>query len=379
MNTKILSCVLILFSLIGGIIWSFAFLSFFWVNWKPLSTDSIVSRTQKNIQITDIQNTITRLVKDASPSVVSIIIKKDLTIYRSDAFGFFQEPVWTTKQKIGGWTGFFITKDGKIITNKHVVADENAEYVVVTNDGKELEATVLARDPLTDLAIIEVKNSAEFPPLEFASRNDQLNIWEFAVAIGNALAEFQNSVSLWVVSGKNRSISDGAVHLSNLIQTDAAINPGNSWGPLLNLDKKVIGINSAIVNGSEWLGFALAMSREKVDFMLESIKKFGEIKRPFIGISTITLSPRISQELWVKVDYWAYISKDSGSIVAWSPAEKAWLTLGDVILKIDGEKIELKNDLPSLIQNKIPGEKLNLEVLDTFGNTKNMELILTEK
>ena len=379
MNTKILSVILVFFSIIGGIVWSMLSNTFLWGAIGELGGTKTVFKTSKNIEITDLQNTITKLVKEVSPSVVSIIIKKDLTLYRRDDFWFFQEPVGTVRQKVGGGSGFFITKDGKILTNKHVVADGNAEYVVVTNDGKEYEASVLARDPLTDLAVIQIKWKADFIPLEFVSKDDEINIWEFAIAIGNPLAEFQNSVSLWVVSGKNRSINEGEVQLSNLIQTDAAINPWNSGGPLLNLDKKVMAINSAIVNGTEWLWFALAMSREKVDYMLSSIQKYGSIKKPFIWISSIALSPRVSQELKVKSDYGALIDTQKDSVLTGSPADVAGLKPGDIILKIDGEKLDMQNDLPSMIQNKIPWEKLELEVFDSKGNTKNVEVILGEK
>lgn len=378
MNTKILAWIIVFLSIVGWVFWSF-------LGQKLFSTQSItpkntnIVKTEKSVHITDLQNTITGLVKDISPSVVSIIIKKDLTLYRSDVFWFFQEPVGTVRQKVGWGTGFFITKDGKIITNKHVVIDENAEYVVITNDGKEYEAQVLARDPITDLAVVQVEAKKEFTPLEFVSKNDEINIWEFAIAIGNALAEFQNSVSFWVVSGKNRSISDQNVHLSGLLQTDAAINPGNSGGPLLNLDTKVIGINTAIVNGSEWLGFALALNKEKVDFMLSSIKKYGEIKKPFIWIWTIALSPRVSQQLWITQETGALISEDGGGIVAGSPADKAGLKVWDVITMIDGEKIDIRNDLPSMIQNKIPWDTITLDVIDTKGNTKKVEIELGEK
>ncbi len=378
MNTKILSWIIVFLSLLGWIVGSFIGQKIYSTNGAVPKNTNVV-KTEKSIQITDLQNTITGLVKNVSPSVVSIIIKKDLTLYRSDVFWFFQEPVGTVRQKVGGGTGFFITKDGKIITNKHVVIDETAEYVVITNDGKEYEAQVLARDPITDLAVVQVQSKKEFTPLEFISKNDDINIWEFAIAIGNALAEFQNSVSFWVVSGKNRSIADQNVHLSGLLQTDAAINPGNSGGPLLNLDTKVIGINTAIVNGSEGLWFALALNKEKVDFMLSSIKKYGEIKKPFIWIWTIALSPRVSQQLWVKQESGALISEDGGGIVTGSQAEKAGLQVWDVITQIDGEKIDIRNDLPSMIQNKIPGDTIRLEVIDTKGNTKNVDIVLGEK
>lgn len=376
MQPKALAWILVIFSLIGGIFWSLIVNIFSSTSSLPFQ-EKVISKTTKTLEITDLQNTITSLVTDISPSVVSIIIKKDITLYRGDVFWFFSEPVGTITRKVWWGTGFFITQDGKIITNKHVVSDPNAEYVVITSDGKEYDAKVLAFDPLTDLAIVSVVSPANFIPLEFVKDTLEVNIGEFAIAIGNALAEFQNSVSFGVVSGKDRAIAEGEVRLSGLIQTDAAINPGNSGWPLLNIDKKVIGINTAIVNGAEGVGFAIWLTQKKIDYILSSIEKNGEIKRPFIGIYYTLVTKENKKDLWVSSDYGAYISAEKWGIVAGSPAEKAWLKEGDIILKIDGKKVDHTNDLAVQIQNRIPGEELVLEVLKN-GKIENISLTLTE-
>jgi serine protease Do len=186
------------------------------------------------------------ITEKSTKSVVSIIVSREVQTYRSDPFGFFYEPAGTVKRKVGGGTGFFISKDGYILTNKHVVADKNAEYSIILSNGDELKAKVLAYDPTTDLAMIRAFIDDTTPytegiPLSFVPSQSHIRIGSFVVAIGNALAEFQNTVTLGLVSGMGRQIeaSDSSMgsteQLTGLIQTDAAINPGNSGGPLINL------------------------------------------------------------------------------------------------------------------------------------------------
>src|SRR3990167_6977380 len=186
-----------------------------------------------------------------SPAVVSISSTRNAV----DFFGrqFQQE---------GGGTGFIITSDGLIVTNKHVVSDENATYTVFTSDGKEFEAKILAHDPLNDLAVVKIEATG-LPVVELGD-SDQIKVGQFVVAIGNALGEFSNTVTLGVISAKDRQITAGgggiAESLSGLLQTDAAINPGNSGGPLVNLAGQVVGINTAIAGNAESIGFAIPIN-----------------------------------------------------------------------------------------------------------------------
>lgn len=362
------------FSFISGILWSQ--IAPLFLDDSEKSEEKIIEKTMKDISITDLQNNITNIVQNTAPSIVSIIIKKDLPLFRSDPFWFFQTQVGTTYQTIWGGSWFFITKDWKIITNKHVVNDSFAEYSVLTNNGKEYTAKILAIDPLTDLAILQIDSSDIFIPLEFIKNSETIHIWSFAIAVWNALAEFQNSVSLWVISGINRIISTGQTNLGWLLQTDAAINPGNSWGPLINLDKKVMGINTAILDWAEWIGFAIQVTQEKVDYILASIEKYGEIKRPFIGINYIPVTDAIAKKLWLLENYGAYIPDQEGSIVSGKAWEKSWLKPGDIILEIDWEKVDEKNDLMTKIQNKIPWDTLILKVRTKKQDIKDIQLVL---
>jgi S1-C subfamily serine protease len=234
----------------------------------------------------DYEQAVIKAVESASPAVISIIISKDLPKIEQcpynpfgnlppdlqDLFGqgfqFYQPcQVGTERQEVGGGSGFIVSSDGLIVTNKHVVADIDAFYTVLTNDGKKYDAVVLTRDPSQDLAIIKI--SASGLPVLKLGNSDSIKLGQTAIAIGNALGEFRNTVSVGTVSGLFRDIvaSDGRTgkseKIEGLIQTDAAINSGNSGGPLLNLKGEVIGINTATVSGAENIGFAIPINKAK--------------------------------------------------------------------------------------------------------------------
>ena len=325
-----------------------------------------------------VENTIIEKIAEIGPSVVSIIIKKDLVIYRSDPFGFFEQPLGSVQRQVGWGTGFFVRDNGTIITNKHVISDTDAEYTVITSDGSEYDASVVATDPLSDIAIIKIDRDTPTPILDFVESTTDVQVWQFAIAIWNALAEFQNSVSLGIVSGKERSIETWNQKLSGLIQTDTAINPWNSGWPLVDLDGKVIGINTAIINNSQWIGFSIAMTQARIDYILESIGETGKIQRPFIGINYILSSPGIQEQLELQANYWAYILDEAGSVIPGSSADIAGIEPGDIILEIDSVPITVKNDLGSIIQNKVPGEILQLKIMKKSGEEQEIELKLGE-
>jgi len=328
-------------------------------------------------QMKSLENTITSIATSTASSIVSIIIKKDLVIYRSDPWGFFQQPTGTIKRQVWWGSGFFINKDGTILTNKHVVSDPNAEYTVLLSDGKEYDATVLASDPVNDLAIIKINDPRlDFPTLEIIESTDEVEIGSFSIAVWNALAEFQNSVSLWIISWKNRSIEAWGSSLSWLLQTDAAINPWNSGWPLINTDWKVIGINTAIASNSNGIGFAYALSNKRVDYMMKSISESGRIMRPFIGINYILNSPWVAKELWLQSDKWVYIVDESQSVVAGSSAEKAGLEPWDIILSVWWQDLWVSLSLWNIIQNSLPGDTLQLWVLKKSWKTEEINLTL---
>lgn len=222
------------------------------------------------------QEVVTTAVAKATPAVVSIVITKDVPLYRvvyKNPFGndpFFQDvgiqiPVYeptgeTQSQKIGAASGFIISSDGYIVTNKHVVADDKASYTVLLSNGKQQTAQVIYKDPVNDMAILKIAGN-NYQMVKFGD-SKSLQLGQTVIAIGNALGQYNNSVSMGIISGLDRTIqatgSDGKTEtLTGVIQTDAAINPGNSGGPLLDLNGNVVGINVATVQGSNSISFSI--------------------------------------------------------------------------------------------------------------------------
>jgi len=384
MKQTFLSLVLIFFSIIWWCIGAFWYQQYI-LTYKEVKIpntslieekDDTLTNTWENIRT--LEESISRTVKNTQDSVVSIVINKDLVIYRSDPWGFFQTPSSTISRQVWWGSWFFIEKTGTILTNKHVVKDNTAQYTVILSTWEEYDASVVALDPVNDLAIIKINAPwKEFPVLPITQDIESIDVWMFSIAVWNALAEFQNSVSLWIISGKWRTIEAWWDTLSGLLQTDAAINPWNSWWPLLSLTWEVIGINTAIASNSNGIGFAFALSQSRIDYMLESIKDNWVIKRPFIGINYISNSPWVARELGLSSSSGVYIIDESESIVPWSSAEKAGLEPWDIITAIDGIQIRW-NDLWIIIQNSLPWEILELEVIKKSWNKETLSLTLWE-
>jgi len=328
------------------------------------------------------EEAIIQVVKKVSPAVVSIIITKEFPVIVFEfPFDIPQSPQKFEKQEVGGGTGFLISEDGMIVTNKHVVLDKDAEYTVLTNDGRRFEAEVLARDPILDLAILDIEGD-NFSTVQLGD-SESLQIGQTIIAIGNALAEFKNTVSVGVVSGLGRTITasgGGMVQvLEDVIQTDAAINKGNSGGPLLNLRGEVIGINTAMAFGAENIGFAIPVNKAKR--AIEQVKTTGKIVYPFLGVCWTLVTEQIQEELNLSVDYGALIKSGEGcetAIVTGSAAQKAGLKEGDVILEMNGERVDSENSLGKIILRYNPGDKITLKVLRS-NKEKTLEATLGER
>ncbi len=340
------------------------------------------------------QDSVVKTVEKVSSAVVSVIATKDLPVFEQyfvNPFGqdeFFKQFIppellpnlqvpqyrqkGTENRQISAGTGFFISSDGLIATNKHVVSDKEATYWIIMNDGKKLKAKVLALDPLQDVAILKIDEGVppaseyNFIPL---GDSEKIKVGQTVIAIGNALGEFQNTVSVGVISGLHRSIvASGAANgdelLRELIQTDAAINPGNSGGPLLDLSGKAIGINTAMAQGAESVGFSLPINIVQKD--LADIKQFGKIEYAYLGVRYTIINAQVKEEKKLSVDYGALLSKgpkDEPAVMANSPAEKMGLKEGDIILEFNGVKITQSDTLSSLINRHCVGEKIVLKVL----------------
>jgi len=343
---------------------------------------------------------IIRVVESNNPAVVSIVATKEVPIYEEyyyNPFGDILIPQYrqngTEKQEVSGGTGFIVSEDGMILTNKHVVLDEDAEYTVFTNEGKSHPAKVLARDPFQDLAIVKIdreqtlnKNgelvSESFPQVKLGD-SDSLQMGQTVVAIGNALGEFRNTVSVGVVSGLGRTITasgGGMVEtIEDVIQTDAAINKGNSGGPLLNLKEEVIGINTAMVEDAQSISFSIPINKAKRD--IKQIKETGEISYAYLGVRYILVNEKVKEENNLTVDYGALISKgenEEPAVLPGSAAEKAGLKEGDIILDFNGEKITTDTSLTKLIQKYDPFDKVVLKILRN-GEEEIISVTLDEK
>lgn len=362
------------------------------------STPTLPPENQDYCPQTNQEEAVIEVVKKSSPAVVSVIITKDipkLELYYEEPFKGFEEffgfpfefkiPQWrqggTEKQEIGGGTAFFVSEDGMLITNAHVVSDKEAEYTVLTNDGKKYPAKVLARDNLRDLAFLKIEGGP-FPTLKLGN-SDALQIGQTVIAIGNALGEFKNTVSVGVISGLGRRVTAGGggiiETLDDVIQTDAAINRGNSGGPLLNLKGEVIGVNFAMASGAENIGFAIPINQAKKD--LEQVKKLGKIVFPFLGVRYVIVNEEIQKKNNLRVNYGALIvkgEKGESAIFPGSPAEKIGLREGDVILEFNGEKITSENPLAQIISKYNPGDKITLKVLRE-GQEKIFQVELGER
>ena len=357
------------------------------------------------------QSSITEAIKKVIPAVVSIVANKTL-VQKGDGsqfWGFledentpieFSAPLKKEKVKVSGGSGFIVDSDGLILTNRHVIADPKAEYIVILNDGKKFPVKILDQDLINDVAVLKIDGSTDstispqagfsqvpkdLPTVEFGD-SLKLELGQAVIAIGNALGQFQNTVSAGIVSGLSRfitassTISGESSKLRGLIQTDAAINPGNSGGPLIDIDGKVIGINAACVFGAENIGFALPINNAKK--ILEDIKQYGRIRQPFLGIRYLLVNSELQKKNNLPINYGAMvISEDLPgdlAIIPESPADRAGLKEFDIILECQKEKITEENPLDAVLQKFQVGKDIELKILRE-GKEKILKAKLEEK
>lgn len=345
------------------------------------------------------------VVKRVSPAVVSISVSKFMPKVKQasssvlfplgslDAPTLQEEPLHVPEMNpdsdtqervtVGGGSGFFVHPDGLILTNKHVIFDQAAEYTVTILDKKEYQAKVISRDPVNDVGVLKIQVSNV--PIVKLGDSDKIQLGQTVIAIGNALGMFSNTVSKGIVSGLGRKISASMgqgghpENLHDVIQTDVAINQGNSGGPLINLEGEVIGINTAVMSGAQNIGFALPINWAKAD--LEDIVKFGRIIRPYIGLRYVMLNRELKEKYSLPVDYGALVVKDhvpgAEAVVVNSPAHKAGIMENDVVLDINGEKLDEKRELADVIHDKKVGDEVEMTVIRN-GQTISIKAILAE-
>lgn len=391
-------------AVVGGIVGGFSVYFYWQQHFAELTGQSTIQKVDTAVKNNYIPQTteeekVIAAVKESSQAVVSIVITKDVPIFEKYYINPFEGEFWggdflipqyrekgSEKQKVGGGTGFIISKDGMIVTNKHVLLEEDADYTVFLNNGDSYPVEILAKDPFYDIAVIKIKtdNQVEFPTVKLGD-SSKLQLGQTVIAIGYALGEFENTVSTGVVSGLGRSITavaqgtSFAESLEGIIQTDAAINPGNSGGPLLNLAGEVIGINVARSETAENIGFSLPINMAKRD--IEQVKAEGRIVYPYLGIYYTMITDELVQANDLPIDHGAWIghaadgSKTKTAVIPGTAADKAGLEREDIILEFDGEKLDSKNTLAKLILGKKPGDVVLLKILrDNKEVTKQVTL-----
>jgi serine protease Do len=324
-------------------------------------------KSSERIKIVSEESVVVDIVERISPSVVTVGIEQRIIDF--DPFDIFARPQATQREQDIG-SGFIVSGDGLIVTNKHVV-DAPGKYKVITYDGKKYDVGNIYRDPVNDIAIVKI-NATGLKPVEMGD-SARIKVGQLVVAVGTPLGEFRGSVTKGIISGIGRGITTGspfegfAEKLDDVIQTDAAINPGNSGGPLVNSSAQVIGVNTAIASGAENIGFALPINIIKDS--LRNFNKNGQFNRPYLGIAYKMLSRDVA--ILNNVPQGAYIQ----DIVEGSPAEKAGITRGDIVIKIDSRKIgEKDSEIAAVIVSKKIGDIITLSI---WRDGKTLEIKAT--
>lgn len=321
---------------------------------------------------------ISDIADKVGPSVVSITVTSEV-----------QDFFFGASEQQGAGTGIILTEEGLIVTNRHVVPTGTTEVTVTLSDGTEYKGVqIVGRTGSSDsldvafLKITDTKGKKLVP----AAIGDSaaVEVGDPVVAIGNALGQFQNTVTSGIISGYGRSVQasndDGSDvgSLENLFQTDAAINSGNSGGPLVNLNGEVIGINTAVaVGGAQSIGFAIPIN--DVSGLIKSVKEKGVLERPFLGIRYIPLTNDIAEGYGLSVNRGAYVAPPAiiggDPVINGGPADKAGIQEGDIILKIDDTAVDQRHSLSSLVNKRAVGDKIKLTVLRD-GKERTIEATL---
>ncbi len=355
---------------------------------KFISDNSKTEISQKEqVKIASEESVTINIVKTAGASVVTVAEESEKQVDEGAFFAPGQNPFFglpipdqfdeqqpAQPRSIG--SGFIISTDGMIVTNKHVVSNTQIKYFIITSADKKYTVEKIYRDPINDVAIMKIdldENAGDsIKPVALGNSSD-LQVGQYAAAIGTALGEFRNTVTTGIISGLGRGITAGSPYegfverLDNVIQTDAAINPGNSGGPLLNSSGQVIGVSTAISSSGQNIGFAIP-----INVIKDSLKNFnqtGQFNRPYLGVAYRIISKDIA--ILNDVPEGAYVQ----NVVSGSAAEKAGLKKGDIIIKLNGERIDQDHQLSSVIGKRRVGERIKISIYRN-GSISDMEAVL---
>jgi len=332
----------------------------------PVSREPVLLSNNIDQRILNEESIYVKVAEKLSLSVVTVGVTKTQTVVDffngQNPFDFFSRGFDSREEVIERdiGSGFIVSKDGLIVTNKHVVQDVQAKYRVINQGDQTFEVEKIYRDPVNDLAILKIgPGDKELVPVDLGE-SDGLKVGQIVIAIGTALGQYRHSVTTGVISGLGRGIVAGSVfegyveQLDNVIQTDAAINPGNSGGPLVNSLGQVIGVNVAVVSGAENIGFAIPINIVKAT--LDNFNQTGQFERPFLGVKYRLINQDLA--LMNEVPQGAYVVE----VVPNASADQAGVEAGDIITKIDGQQINEDNNLAKLISTKKIGDRLDVTV-----------------
>lgn len=338
--------------------------------------DALTNTLDSNLSV--LQEAIISNIDQAKQSVVSIVATKNVQYYLLTPG---QRPAITQSEaKVGGGSGIIVSKSGYIITNKHVVEDPSAAYTIITHDAKTYPVTKVWFDPVLDIAVLRIDDSSatfswHIQEAQFISLGENVAIGQFAFAIGNVLTELQNTVTFGIVSAKNRELQMQWNNMYvGLLQTDTPINPWNSGGPLLDVYGKVIGINTAINQFAQGVGFALPVTQEFINATIAAVEQYAAIVRPYVGIIYTDITPAVQKDMNISViDYGIYVNE----VVPNSPADIAAIQWWDIIIAINDVAID--TSLPFLYQlyTYKSGDTLRLHILRN-GDRIYRDVILGE-
>ena len=360
-----------------------------WVGARQGDTTALTSKSSQQVVSSESQ-LISKIAKDVGPSVVSVDVTSTEQSDQSAVPNFFGYGGGSRQQQSAG-TGIILSANGLVVTNRHVVPSGTTKVSVTLADGTELDdVKVIGRTRDTDsldVAFLKIGDT-KGKKLVTANLGDstKIQVGDKVVAIGNALGQFQNSVTSGIISGYGRSVQassgDGssAENLQDLLQTDAAINEGNSGGPLVNTSGEVIGINTAIAGNAQSIGFAIPISN--ISGLIKTVLSTGKFQQPYLGVRYLPLTNDSAAQLDLKITRGAYIlpaDKTGGqpAIVSGSPAEKAGLKEGDIIVAVDGKNIDDRNSLTSLLDQHQVGDTVTLKV-NRDGKNQNIDVKLEE-
>ena len=352
-SNPVLICLVVVSLLLGGIGLYFGYSAYN----KVLTPITFLNSGTDGNSANFVEGSIADIANKVSESVVSIVSS-------TKARDFFGQSYSSS----AAGTGIIVSEDGYILTNKHVISDATSVYVVLDDGTTYEEVDIVATDPLNDVAFLKIKDASG---LKAATLGDSktLSVGQQVIAIGNALGQYQNTVTSGIISGLGRSLeaSDGTGYnvetLSDMIQTDAAINSGNSGGPLVNAAGEVIGINTATSSSAENMGFAIPIS--SVKGMLKQLVESGEASRAYLGVYTVEITPEISKAYDLPVSSGAYLYSSSAysAIVSGSPASKAGLKDKDIVAAVNGVKVGVAGTLSDLVGEYKPGDTVQLTVV----------------